>query len=194
MKLVRAAVGDLSWYVLLALLAVLLAACGSDVTVEEDSLAGSESGSTTLVTYRWYDYDPSPAAGGAAIAYTHTTRFTPSLNLSLHGIRYMYGDELVLYRDSDNSLYWSQAITPTTFTLATWYQYDLPTPVSLSAGETYYVGVYSATERHWYAPWPAAAWSDGTIDEGFSWVLPGAGFPVASEATWDSFVNIIYSK
>ena len=170
-------------------------AAGSAGITATDGGSGVTATYTETVATTWFASEPVTYDFTSTFSsYTFTNKFTPSQNLSLHAVRYVYGDSLVLY-DSGGTLLWSVAVnvaSPTT----TWLQYDLASPISLTAGVTYYLGIHVDGNFQGIstASWPTFTFADGTVDSSALWYETSNAFPTIGDPGYWSYVNPVYSK
>ena len=167
---------------------LILPACSEDVKV-----------TPSVTLYRWIDVDPDLTGAGNGTGYSSVgTQFTPSVDITIHAIRYVYGSELVIYRQSDASLFWSAPITPPINTPdLTWKQHNLSAPVTVPAGDTYFLGIHTANYYQWLgsiASHMPTGWVDGGVDGTGDFASATQAYPAAQDASWMAMLNPVYSK
>ncbi|MBI5386751.1 MAG: DUF11 domain-containing protein [Verrucomicrobia bacterium] len=111
-------------------------------------------------------------------SYTLGYAFTPTANLVVTHVRHYSGTKVSIWTD-DGALLASQTVTSTP---RTWMETPLATPIQLTAGVTYRLGVYTGDDYHYYryGSYPEA-FDYGTVDTGYT--LYGDGFPQNSTST-----------
>jgi hypothetical protein len=130
----------------------------------------------------------SPSGSYSGGAFTDGYAFTPNVNLLVTHIRYYYGTKVSIWTDA-GVLVASQTVISTP---GTWQETPLATPVTLTAGTRYRMGIYypAGATFYWNSSRPAT-FANGTIDAGY--YGSGDGFPVNDWGTFTSLVDIRYT-
>jgi uncharacterized repeat protein (TIGR01451 family) len=92
--------------------------------------------------------------------YTLGYAFTPSVDLLVTHVRHYFGDKVSIWTD-DGNLIASQVVTSVS---GTWNETELSSPVTLSAGVRYRLGVYVINGNRYWRDNAPSAFAHGTID------------------------------
>jgi uncharacterized repeat protein (TIGR01451 family) len=121
--------------------------------------------------------------------YTVGNAFTPNTDITVTHVRHYFGTKVSLWTDT-GVLLASQAGGGTN-AAGSWMETALPTPVQLSAGQTYRVAVYTAGDYYYWRNDQSSTFSDGTIKQGYE--TGGDGFPVNTDSMQWWLVDIRYT-
>lgn len=178
---------------------VTVAGVVTGVSVGSAGITATDPGTGTNATYSeavattWFATEPTSYDNTSSGIFTLTTKFTPSSNLTLHAVRYVYGYTLVLY-DSGGTLIWS-AVVNVASPSSTWLQYNLSSPVALTAGADYYLGLYvNGNYQGMTSGWPTISFAHGTVDTSVTWYDSGNVFPTIIDPGYWPYVNPVYSN
>ncbi len=113
--------------------------------------------------------------------------FTPNTTLTVTHVRYYSGSKVSIWTDA-GVLLASQKVVSTE---RVWLETALATPVTLQAGSTYRVGVYTAANYYYRNSTGPYTFAYGTINHSYSY--PGDSFPIYtySDGYWP-FVDLRY--
>lgn len=121
------------------------------------SLRGIELGATSVILG-----NRIPTGTDSFSTYTLGYIFTPATNITITHARHFYGTKVSIWNDS-KALVASVSVKSVA---GTWVETAFPVPVQLSAGKSYYVGVYTAGQTYaWVSDtWPRP-FADGSIQQ-----------------------------
>ncbi len=106
---------------------------------------------------------PTHSFADTPTPYTLGYSFTPNTDLIVTHVRHYFGSKVSIWTE-DGNLLASQVVTSVP---GTWKETALSSPVRLSAGVRYLLGVYAASgNRYWRSDGPAT-FAHGTIDQAF---------------------------
>ena len=131
---------------------------------------------------------PAPTSSGSGGAWSDGYTITPSVNISVTAFRTYFGVQATLWNSSGTVLA-TQAIASPGGSWTT--QSALATPVVLTAGQTYTLGIYSSSGVVWYydAPGPST-FSNGALGPGME--ISGNNRPTSIDNTgW--LIDLVYS-
>lgn len=178
---------------------VTVAGVVTGVSVGSAGITATDLGTGTNATYTeyvatdWFASEPTSYDFTSSATYTFTNKFTPSSNLLLHAVRYLYGDTLVLY-DSGGTLIWSVAVNVASPNVV-WQQYDLSSPIALASGSDYYLGIYvNGNFQGLTGGWPTFTFAHGTVDTTSTPYNDVDAFPAFTDVDYWSYVNPVYSN
>ena len=112
--------------------------------------------------------------------------FTPRTNMTVTHVRHYFGTRVSIWTDA-GVLVTAQNVASTA---GTWRETALTTPVQLSAGQRYRIGVYAGSGNIYYRYDLPGAFADGTIDQGYS--INGNAFPINFDSPRWYFVDLRY--
>ena len=149
---------------------------------------------TAIVPYDALTSEPTTNdATLSASDFTQGVRFTPSETIVLIALRYAYGDDLVIYEGTGQTLIYSATVNVVAPS-ATWYQHDLPAPITLTGGTEYYIGNYVADITQYLGGIPAIySFAHGIVDATQEYWAAGRTFPSSTDIKYWSYINPVYT-
>jgi uncharacterized repeat protein (TIGR01451 family) len=143
------------------------------------SIGGPSVTSNILGNIQYYSYSSG--------TYTLGYQFTPSTNLVVTHVRSYSGTKVSIWTDTGVLL----ATQTVSGTAGVWTETPLTTPLSLSAGSHYRIGLYTGGGYYYYGNGAATNFPYGTIDQGY-YALTDA-FPTSLDSTRWYFVDLRYN-
>jgi uncharacterized repeat protein (TIGR01451 family) len=144
------------------------------------SASGSTLGTNTILPSPSYQYSSSGS-------YTFGYAFTPNVNMTVTHVRHFFGTKVSIWTDA-GALVATRSVTSTP---GTWRETALISPVQLTAGTTYRVGVYTGGGNYYYRTDMAFSFPNGTINQ--SYEASGDAFPSVSDSYYWMFVDLKYT-
>jgi uncharacterized repeat protein (TIGR01451 family) len=119
--------------------------------------------------------------------YTIGNSFTPGTNITVTHVRHYFGTKVSIWTDS-GVLIASRLVTSVP---GTWVETPLFTPISLLAGQTYRVGVYTAGQTYYGRFDQSSTFAHGTINQ--TYYYPDDVFPSYFDSWHWIFVDLKYT-
>ncbi|NVO01300.1 MAG: hypothetical protein HXX09_01225 [Bacteroidetes bacterium] len=121
-------------------------------------------------------------------SYTLGYSFTPSSNLTVSAVRSYFGSKVTIW-DNTGVLITSQAVSGAS---ATWTQTALASPIILTAGVTYRIGIFTNGGNYYWNSTPASSiFTNGVMNAAYE--SSGDVFPTGTSTPQWWLVDIVYS-
>ena len=144
------------------------------------STSGSRPATNTILPSPSYEYYSSGS-------YTFGYAFTPNTSMTVTHVRHYFGTKVSIWTDAGVLL----ASRSVSSVAGTWRETALVSPVQLTAGTTYRVGVYTGGGNYYYRYDMAFTFPNGTINQ--SYEASGDAFPSYSDSYYWMFVDLKYT-
>lgn len=123
---------------------------------------------------------------GLSISYTVGYSFTPACNMTVTHVRHYFGTKVSVWTD-DGICLATQTVSSVS---RTWKETPLATPVELTGGVRYRVGVYTAGGSFYWRTNSSSLFNNGVIHQGYH--ASGDAFPSSIDSTHWSLVDLRY--
>ena len=120
----------------------------------------AETQSTTLDTVAYQLWNVDAYTTSSTSSYTYGYKITPSEALTIYKLRHFFGSKMSIWNSNNEQLYSEDFDMNTN---GSWTESTLEEPITMNAGESYYIGAYANAGNDYYTSLHAPYFAHGTI-------------------------------